>query len=147
MQSAVVYRYTDRARDLLLACAEHRTTDGLWITGAPHVVMPSRSHGEFLGTIIVHLLEHSGDIDRPESWQSLETPILHLVGVRSWNDFARRATCCTVQRTDCLTIEPSIRSSDLNYTPEPELAVLLPLDCASKDIGIAVLRVLATPQG
>src|SRR5262245_25893904 len=86
-----------RRRDVVVH-SQHRTTDGVWIAGAP----VSRVHRDELAIALVEAVRDAisksrDGIAHPTDWKRVIAPVLDVAHVRSWAALARGSRLCEVE--------------------------------------------------
>jgi hypothetical protein len=77
--------------------ASSKTTAGVWIFAPPCLRVELASTDRELGQEVARTLEGSqSGIAHPRQWGGLIEPLLQLANVKTWNAFARRASCVNV---------------------------------------------------
>lgn len=75
-----------------------RTTDGVWIFAEPCEHLDLACSDRELGDLIQQALDGSRTgVPHPRVWTGLLGPLLKRAGVRSWNAFAKSASCAGVE--------------------------------------------------
>ena len=97
VKSASIYRY--RRKGHLYIAPLSRTTDGLWLTEEPCIVLDENCANHDLGDAVRTVLSVSrSGIPHPEDWRKVRDVVLETAGITSWTTFARAATCTGVKK-------------------------------------------------
>lgn len=118
--------YKRRAR--LVVHASSRTTDGVWVLDEPCIGLDVHCEDEELGAAARQALASSRDgVPHPSNWSGVLQPLLAAAGVRSWNTFAKSASCIELEDRDgALFLFPT---ANLGATEGFERQDALKLEC------------------
>ncbi|HEX5515847.1 MAG TPA: hypothetical protein VFY81_15720 [Gammaproteobacteria bacterium] len=104
MRAANVYFHPDA----WIVHAQHRTTAGVLLHGAPVFRLPTDATSAELGRAVRDALAGYRDgIPHPATWKGIGTEFLKLAGFRSWRSLREQSKSCWIAESD----------SDLTFTP------------------------------
>lgn len=126
-------------------CPLNKTTAGVYLYGAPVLVLPSDTGSEELGDTVIEALGSSRiGIPHPANPDSMpRLPLCEAAGVKSWSSFARGALYCKIRSaSSLLDVVPSRREGG-SFLHLPDQAVRIALPASSGEIGEAVRLALS----
>jgi hypothetical protein len=140
MKRATVYH----RKSQFFVHASCRTTAGVWIFGLPFVALEQSCNDASLGDAVCAALAGSRHgIPHPLTWTGLLTPLLDAAGVRTWNTFAKSASCVEIEEQDGhISVVPTRNlGPEEGFQPEPSRSSLVDLG-ANVMLGSMVRRLL-----